>query len=340
MHTKRVGIIGCGNIYRMHAHPLAHMEETQLAAVCDILPEKAEAAGRSYGCPAYADYKEMLAKEGLDAVHICLPHYLHAPVAVYAMEQGADVVTEKPMAIALADAQRMRDTAADTGRRLGVIFQNRYNPGSRLVREALQSGALGKILGMRCQVTWRRDQAYYDSSDWRGRWDTEGGGVIINQAIHTLDLMRWLSGEELREISASIAHRGNTTVEVEDTAEGLLTFASGLQGLFYLTVNYATDARTQLELCCEKGTAFLDAARGVVRLHNGQTEEADEDGADAAAFGGGRDYWGFSHYRQIQAFYRDPSGAVAADSCAQALQTQAMICGIYRSAKTGRKVIL
>lgn len=338
MQVKRVGIIGCGNIYPMHAHPLSHMEATTLAAVCDILPERAEAAGGTYKCAWYTDYKDMLAKERLDAVHICLPHYLHAETAVYALEHGLDVMTEKPMSIAMADARRMTEAAQRCGRRLGVIFQNRYNPGSRLVHRALQEGRLGKILGMRCQVTWRRDQSYYDSAAWRGRWDTEGGGVIINQAIHTLDLMRWLSGEALCKISATISHRGKTTVEVEDTAEGVLTFQSGLQGLFYLTVNYSTDAPTLLELHCEKGTARIDAARGIVLLSSGERLEADEDGAEAASFGGGKDYWGFSHYRQIQEFYRDPDGRLAAYTCDQAMKTQSMICGIYKAAKTGADV--
>ncbi|HIZ84137.1 MAG TPA: Gfo/Idh/MocA family oxidoreductase [Firmicutes bacterium] len=340
MEPVRVGIIGCGNIYQMHAHPLSHMQGTQLAAVCDILPQRAEAAAGRYGCAAYTDYKDMIENAGLQAVHICLPHYLHPPVAIYAMEQGLDVVTEKPMGIAYADALRMRETSLAAGRRLGVIFQNRYNPGTRLVKEALDSGRLGKIYGMRCEVAWHRDQAYYDSAGWRGRWDTEGGGVIINQAIHTLDLMRWFAGREIESIAASIAHRGPTSIEVEDTAEGLITFAGGLQGLFYLTVNYSRDARTLLELDCEKGTARLDAARGCIRFADGQVEEADEDGSDAQQYGGGKDYWGFSHYRQIRDFYEDPTGETADRSCQEALLTQAMICGIYEAARKGQTVRL
>ena len=340
MKRFQVGIIGCGNIYRMHAHPLSHMPETTLKAVCDILPDRARAAADLYGCAAYTDYKEMIAREELDAVHVCLPHYLHPETVVYALEQGLDVLTEKPMSIDYADALRMRAAASRTGRRLGVIFQNRYNPGSVLIRQALQDGRLGQIRGMRCEVAWRRDQTYYDSADWRGRWDTEGGGVIINQAIHTLDLMRWLSGREVASASAAIAHRGATAVEVEDTAEGLIRFSDGLQGLFYLTINYSTDARTLLELDCEKGVARLEGARGVLLFQDGRTEQADEDGADAARFGGGKDYWGFSHYRQIEAFYRDETGADVAGTCTEALKTQAMICAIYESAKTGRTVCL
>ena len=339
MKPFRVGIIGCGNIYKMHAHPLSHMDITQLSAVCDILPDRAYKAADAYGCAAYADYKEMIAREKLDAVHVCLPHYLHPEAVLYALEQGLDVLTEKPMSIAYADALRMSQTAEKTGRRLGVIFQNRYNPGSALVKQALEEGRLGEIRGMRCQVAWRRDQAYYDSADWRGRWDTEGGGVIINQAIHTLDLMRWLSGRDVAQVSASIAHRGTTAVEVEDTAEGLVRFAGGLQGLFYLTINYSADAHTLLELDCERGLARLEGAGGILRFGDGRTEQADEDGIDAARFGG-KDYWGCSHYRQIEAFYRDETGAEAARTCAEALKTQAMICGIYESAKTGRTVSL
>ena len=145
---------------------------------------------------------------------------------------------------------------------------------------------------------------------------------------------------DLVSISASIAHRGPTTVEVEDTAEGVLTFSDGLQGLFYLTVNYSTDAPTLLELDCEKGVARLDGAHGWFRTSDGVEAEADEDGSEAASFGGGKDYWGFSHYRQIREFYHDPDGRRAAYTCEEALKTQAMLCGIYASAKSGRCIKL
>lgn len=134
------------------------------------------------------------------------------------MERGCHVLTEKPMAIALADARRMLDTAAATGRTLGVIFQNRYNAGSQLIRRCLDNGDLGEVRAARVLLTWDRSPEYYSQSDWKGTWDKEGGGVIIDQAIHTLDLMRWFIGRPVTGVQASLANRTHPDIPVEDTA--------------------------------------------------------------------------------------------------------------------------
>lgn len=333
MKAMRVGIAGCGSIFHTHADALAHLPGITLAAVCDILPERAKRAADEYGCAAYTDFRSMIDTAELDAVHICTPHYLHPPMTVYALEHGLDVVCEKPMAIRLKDAKAMAETARNTGRRLCIIFQNRYNPGSVLVRRALEDGTLGAVRGARCEVCWHRDEAYYKSGDWRGRWDTEGGGVVINQAVHTLDLMRWLVGDEVTGISARLSRRPGSAIEVEDTAEGALAFRNGATGLFYLTNNYCCDARTLVELVCENGVARIDGAVGAVTLNDGRVlTGAGED--PAAASPGGKDAWGRSHCRQIAGFYEDESGKSAAAGCAEALKTQELICGIYAAGLT------
>ena len=142
-------IAGCGKIFPMHAVPVSRDPHAVLTAVCDVKPERAGAAAERFGCRAYTDFEVMLEQEKPDVVHICTPHYLHAPLACLAMEHGCHVLTEKPMAIALADARRMLDTAAATGRTLGVIFQNRYNAGSQLIRRCLDNGDLGEVRAAR-----------------------------------------------------------------------------------------------------------------------------------------------------------------------------------------------
>lgn len=135
----------------------------------------------------------MLDNPEIDVVHICLPHYLHAQVAIEAMEHGKHVLCEKPMALDPADAEKMIEVRDRTGRTLGICFQNRYNDSSRYMRSLMDSGRMGKVLGARGAVFWNRNPEYYTESDWRGTLDKEGGSALENQAIHTFDLMQWLT---------------------------------------------------------------------------------------------------------------------------------------------------
>ena len=229
MASKRlkVGVIGCGRISRFHCMPIAAQPNAELKAVCDVDMSRAcgmselvaKVHGRASAPKVYEDYEKMIRREKLDVVHICLLHYLHSPVAIRAMELGCDVLTEKPMAISMAQAEAMVAAAKRAKRRLGVIFQNRYNAGSQLIKQCLESGRLGEVLAAKCNVTWYRPNEYYTSSDWKGTWDKEGGGSLIDQAIHTLDLMCWFCGYDIQQIECSMANRAHKgVIEVEDVA--------------------------------------------------------------------------------------------------------------------------
>lgn len=332
---KRVGIIGCGNIYSVHAEALELIEQTKLVAVCDVKAARLEKA-KADGIATYTDYKEMLLHAKLDAVHICTPHYLHAEMAIFALEHGVDVLCEKPMAIKLDDARRMQRAAEQSGRRLWIVFQNRFNPGARLARDTLKSGKLGNVLGVKGEVPWVRDMQYY-SDDWHGRLATEGGGVIINQAIHTLDLMRWLSPTPARTVEAHTANRTLPEIEVEDTAEGLICFDGGIRGNFYFTTAYVTNRPIRLEVCCENGIILLEDGKGTITFKNGETVTAEESSSYAVQCGG-KAYWGNSHLRQIKAFYDDAPNDY--DNLTEALRTQELMCAIYASAEANRKIEL
>ena len=157
------------------------------------------------------------------------------------------------MSIDLSDAEDMVKTAKENNVTLGVIFQNRYNSGSRLIKETLESGELGEILGGKLEVTWKRTDEYYANSDWKGTWDMEGGGVIIDQAIHTMDLMRWFVNSDIDYIYANISNRAHKIIQVEDSAEGVIKYKNGIVTAFH-TINYYTyDAPVKIELHCEKG---------------------------------------------------------------------------------------
>ena len=214
----RVGVIGCGRIAVMHFASLISIDEVELVACCDIVKERADAAAAEYGIRAYTSYEEMLDKENLDAVHLCLPHYLHSKVAIDAFEHGVNVLTEKPMDVDMESAVRAVEKAKELGVQFGVIFQCRYNNSAQLVKNAVESGRLGRIISARSTLTWSRPDDYYDESDWKGTWDKEGGGVVIDQAIHSIDLVRWIVDSEVENISCSMANRGHAKVDVEDSA--------------------------------------------------------------------------------------------------------------------------
>ncbi len=325
----RVCIIGCGVICPNHIHALKENEQTELVAVCDIIEERARARAALAGCAYYTDYHQMLAELHPDAVHLCLPHYLHAPIAIDCMRAGADVLCEKPMDASLEAAQRMKEVSIETGHRLGVIFQNRYNPENVAIRQALDSGEMGKLISLRGEVCWARDENYYRSGDWRSRYVTAGGGVLINQAIHTLDLLRYFAGSPVREVKATVSHHGQTTAEVEDTAEGLILFENGTRALFYFTINNTLDEDIRVTIRCEKAKVESRAGDCCISFSDGRSIHAADEARESAF--GAKACYGSSHAIQIADFYNDPDGSRARWMMEEALATQALVDAILKA---------
>ncbi|MBM7542310.1 Gfo/Idh/MocA family protein [Amphibacillus cookii] len=340
MRKFKVGIIGCGNIFPMHAASIVERDDAELVAVCDIKKDRAEAKATQYHCNAYVSIDAMFEKEQLDVIHICLPHHLHAEVAIEAARRGVNILTEKPMAIRYQDAEAMVNTAKQEAVTLGVIFQNRYNPGSQLIKTMLKSGELGRIQAGKLSVTWDRSDAYYQQSDWKGTWDKEGGGVIIDQAIHTMDLMRWFIDSDLKYIDASISNRAHESIEVEDAAEGVIAYQNGVVTAFHAINYYSYDAPVEIELACENGLAKLIADKATVTLNDGRTFIADHNPLESFTYDSGvKGYWGVSHVKQINNFYDALQGNAKLDiSGEEALVTQRMINGIYQSGKEKRRI--
>ncbi|MGN1052002.1 MAG: Gfo/Idh/MocA family protein [Candidatus Scatosoma sp.] len=268
----RVGIIGCGRISVMHLIPLQTIKEAEVVACCDIKRERAEETAKKYGLTAYESYEEMLDKENLDCVHICLPHYLHSKAAICAFEHGVNVLCEKPMDVDYESAERAVRIAKEKGVLYGVIFQCRYNNSAQLVKKAVESGRLGKILSARSTLTWTRPDEYYAESDWKGTWDKEGGGVIIDQAIHSIDLVNWMVGSEAESVSVSMANRGHKCVKVEDSAEGLITYKNGVKYGFYAMMMLAACmmfgllARTYMRRVAVNAVLFTLAGMVVIQF--------------------------------------------------------------------------
>ena len=294
-----VGVIGCGMISGNHFHALEKLENVALQAVCDIDEEKLQKAMEAQHVDGCANWRDLISRNDIDAVHICVPHYLHAEISIAALRAGKHVLCEKPMGVSLREARAMEAAALESGKTLTVCFQNRYNGASRRMKEIIECGALGKILGGSAFVTWNRAEPYYQNSPWRGKWETEGGSVLINQAVHTLDLLRWLAGDlQLRDCTMS-AKRLAETIETEDTCDMLLTDSAGSRFLFYASNCGANNLPVQMHLLFEQGEMHLDGARLTIK---GPEGTAFEDYTTALAVG--KDYWGSGHGPFIEDFYR------------------------------------
>ena len=214
--SLRVAVIGCGAISGNHFAAIREAGQ-ELVALCDILPSRTRGAIQKYALgelPCFTDYIEMLDTVKPDAVHICTPHYLHAPMCIAAMERDIHVLCEKPLCISLEQLKELREAARRSRSQVGVCLQNRYEPNMRRLYEMSREG-VSAACGY---VTWKRDAAYYGSGTWRGTWDQEGGGVMINQALHTLDLMQWICGMPTRVSARTFTDHLAGVIEVEDTA--------------------------------------------------------------------------------------------------------------------------
>lgn len=334
----RVGIIGCGCIFTMHATSCDHLENAQLVGVCDIKKDRADAAAKKYNVPAYYDYKELIDNANLDVVHICVPHYMHPVISRYALEHGVNVLCEKPMSIDYADGEANVRLAEEKNLRYGIIFQCRYNDTSRLIKENIENGKLGKVISARCTLTWCKPDSYYALSDWKGTWEKEGGGVIIDQAIHSLDLANWFINSEPVEVQAHIANRAHSIMKVDDTGEGYIRFKNGATLAFWAMNNYGCDEPIEIRLLCENGKAVMSYDDAKIEFNDGTVLSVSQK-ADSIYYEGGKDYWGFQHIRQIADFYRSvEEGTEPFISGKEALKIQKLICAIYQSGKTGKTI--
>lgn len=299
---KKVGIIGCGGIAQVHGWVLQSMENAELTAVCDIEEDRATTLSVRYGegnAKVYTNW-QALCKSNVDAVHICTPHYLHVPMAVELLKCGKAVFMEKPCAVSREQFETLRREDALHPGKLGFCFQNRYNETTQAVDRMIAEGKIGRVTGGRAFVTWRRDKDYYTGSPWKGNLATEGGGALINQSIHTLDLLlRYLGMPEQVEATCS-NHHLKSVIEVEDTVEVWMGFGDGKRACFYASNGYAADAPVFLELQGEQGRITVNGSEVTLWTTAGGTEHFSYERSD----GIGKGYWGCGHQACILDFYR------------------------------------
>ena len=335
-------IVGCGEISSVHAKVLTSATlaalGVELAGVCDTKEARAQRLADEFNVKAFTDLSVMLDACAPDVLHICLPHFLHAQAAIQALDKKIHVLTEKPMATTVADGEAMITAANKNNRTLGVIFQNRYNRGSVLIKRAVQNGDLGAIKGASLRVSWHRTADYYAASDWRGRWETEGGGAVINQSIHTFDLMNFFLGAPVT-VDATIANRAHPGIEVEDIAEGVITYADGITASFYVTNYHPYSAPVSLEILGEKGRAEISGGDGVIFFKDGRKITSDDENTDSPLPPADKIYWGNSHALQIAEFYTALTAARTPEITGNdAIVTQRLVNAIYKSAKTNKPV--
>ena len=247
MQPLRFGVVGCGKVAMIHAAALRAVPGAAFVAACDVDRGRAEAFAAKHGGRPFADVTTMLREGGVEAVIVGTPHPRHAEAAVAAAGAGVHVLVEKPMAATIADCDAMLAAAARTGVTLGVISQRRFFEPVRRIKAAIDAGKIGRpALGLFLMYSWR-DPAYYASDPWRGKWDAEGGGVLVNQSPHQLDILLWLMGPAA-EVSGYWANANHATVEVGDTAVASVRFANGGLGSIITSVSQRPGIYTKVHV--------------------------------------------------------------------------------------------
>ena len=252
----RFSILGCGVIGPVHAEAIASLPDAELISVVDIHPEKAQKLAGQYGATPYTQLQHMLDKEPVDVVIICAPSGLHGELACQVMRSGRHVIVEKPMEITREAIDEMLQVQQATGVKLAVISQHRFDKASLQVHNLVEEKAFGRLVLGNAIVPWWRSQEYYDSGDWRGTWKLDGGGVLMNQSIHSIDLLQWLMGpvKSVFGYTDTLVHR----METEDVAVAVLRFANGALGTIAAATGAYPGVTTRIEIFGDKGSAIIE----------------------------------------------------------------------------------
>ena len=337
------GIIGCGVIAVTHAAALDKLkkENCRLYAVCDIIPEKADVYGKEHeAARIYYDYRALLADPNVDIVCVCVPSGLHGEICVAAAKAGKAIVCEKPMEITPERIRSIVQAVEETGVQMQCIFQRRMMPVAIAVRQAIADGKFGRICMASAQLKYYRDQAYYNSAGWRGTWDLDGGGALMNQGVHGVDLILWMLGGEIDTVYGKAQTLARDIV-VEDTAAALITMKSGA----VCTIESATTAypgfSTTFAIHGEKGSVIFND-QGIQEWTFIDEKTAPCLPVAGEAVGGAKNPVDIGIYGHI-CLLRDIAKAVEQNRTPLIPPQEAglaveVICAIYESSRTGAPV--
>lgn len=286
-----VCIVGYGAIGPTHAKAITRTENARVYAICDINEERCARGVKEYGALEYHDFEEMLKNNDIDSVHICTPHYLHLEMIKKSLLAGKKVVCEKPVAMTRDEFKELLEL--ENSEKLCIVFQNRLNPSIVKMKEIYDSGKLGKLITAKGYLTWYRTKEYYENDAWRGKYKTEGGGVLINQAVHTLDYFGYIIGKAVK-VKAQMSNFSHSEIEVEDTVSAYMEFENGATGMFFATNSYGVNSSPEFELVFEND--IMRYQDGKLKLNDEVIEEDIKGDAE-------RSYWGNGHGGLIKRFY-------------------------------------
>ncbi len=346
--SKPIGfaIVGSGMIAEIHAQAIQATPEARLVAVWTRAAEKREVFAERFGCRAAGSLEELADDPEVRAVCIATPSGVHAEVAVPFLERGKAVLCEKPMEISLAAVDRILAAAERSGGVLAGVFQMRLGRGARLLKAAVEAGRFGRLTMCSAYIKWWREQSYYDSSAWKGTWAMDGGGALMNQGIHAVDLLQWLVGlpAEVSGFFGTLAHAG---VEAEDTVAAALRFPHGALGVIEAATSCWPGSELRIEISGARGSATLVNDR-IVRWEFAEPQPGDDaallDDGGGTIKGGSSDPRGMSWeghrvlVHDLACALRD--GRAPMIPGAEARHAVALVLAIYESARSGRSVAL
>ncbi len=331
---KNACVVGYGAVGPIHASAIKASKYANLYAVCDNEHNKLELAKKDYDCMLFSDFNEVLNDKNIDTVHICTPHYLHKDMTISALKAGKDVVLEKPCAMTADEFEELYSYKTD--RKICVMLQNRTNICIGLLKDIVDNDkTVGNMLGISAFLTWHRTPEYYMADEWRGKWKTEGGGLLINQAIHTIDLINYL-GSGVKSVKASVSTKKlNDVIEVEDTADALFEMNNGVTGLFYGTNAFSSWSPAEIEIKFENAT-FRYADERLYKITDKETVVIGDD----ANMAEGKRYWGSGHLHEIDDFYKNLCGEESEYiTLENAAHTMRVLFAMYESAKNNSKKV-
>jgi predicted dehydrogenase len=336
------GIIGAGNVSKIHAQAIKEIEKGRLLAVCSKNIDKARALATDFQVDhIYTDYHQMLQRDDVDIVCILTPNSMHTEIGIAAAQAGKHVIVEKPIDISLDKADALINACRKNKVKLGVISQHRFDVSTQFLKDAVAQGQLGKLILGDAHIKWYRSQDYYDSGAWRGTWGMDGGGVLINQGIHTIDLLLHIMGD-VESVYGYCSTLGHERIEVEDMATATLKFKNGALGTIIGSSCVYPGLPARLEVHGTKGSARIEGDQLVLfevgQGDNGAVKQGiqvETGASDPMAIDS------MAHKLQIQdmidAIEEDREPLVTGEEGRKAL---ALILAIYESAKTGKPVKL
>lgn len=322
---KRVCIVGCGNISGIHRSAIDKTDSAYLYAACDIDNERLKSVEKEWGIIGYNDFQDVIDDDKIDCIHICTPHYLHYDMIKTAINAGKQVICEKPITMTAEELDNLLSDKASKD--ICVVFQNRLNQSVQTLKNITETKELGEIISMRAFLTWYRNKDYYDSASWRGRWATEGGGALINQAIHTLDYFNYIAGG-IESVRADVTNFSlKDVIEVEDTVSAYIKLKNKAEGIFFATNAYKKDSAPFVEITFENGDAVYI---------NGKLFVNGEKRAQDIIPQTGKKYWGTGHDLLIKNFYDKDCFFNVHDT----ENTMRAVFAMYESAKSGKEISL